>query len=316
MGPAIVSTPRGRFQATAESDGGATIACLAGRTRVVAGLREPVLLGPDQSAAVSSDGRTLVVMDRTSGAAVDDADLIDLTDGADLPAEAGVEVAELATVGAAEATVGHAARSGPRYPDLPEDLPSEAPDPEPLPYAEDRNAKPARLGWIPELVAVAAVVSLLVAAMWVFTRGDDGDRTDTASGPTATVPITNVATTDAPTTAPATTAVATTAVATTAATTTAPSRPTASGASASGQLRSCRRAPGGVMATVTVTHRSGPASRFQVSAALVDEAGTQFAKATADTPLVQPNGTVDAEVLIPVTGPASGSCELLGVTAG
>src|SRR3954463_6249647 len=66
VGPAVVSTPRGRFHATAESDGGATIACLAGRTRVVAGLREPVLLSPDQSAAVSADGRTLVVIERAS----------------------------------------------------------------------------------------------------------------------------------------------------------------------------------------------------------------------------------------------------------
>src|SRR4051794_34927759 len=66
VGPAVVSTPRGRFHATAEPDGGATIVCLSGRTRVVAGLREPVLLGPEQSAAISSDGRTLVVMDRAA----------------------------------------------------------------------------------------------------------------------------------------------------------------------------------------------------------------------------------------------------------
>lgn len=319
VGPAIVSTPRGRFQATAEPDGGATIACLAGRTRVVAGLREPVLLGPDQSAAVSSDGRTLVVMDRTSGAAVDDADLIDLTDGAELPPEAdleALEVPELAAVGAAEAVGGHGARSGPRYPDLPGDEPSIERDPVPLPYADDHQDRPARLGWIPELVAVAAIVALVVAAMWVFTRSDAGGASDTAQGPAPTVPITSAPTTAAPTTAvPTTAAPATTAVATTVPATTTPSRPTASSASASGQLSSCRRAPGGVLATVAVTHRSGPAARFTVSAALVDAAGTQFATGSADTELVQPNATATAQVLISVSGRASGSCELVGVAA-
>src|SRR4051794_13328335 len=95
VGPAVVSTPRGRFQAVAEPDGGAPIACLAGRTRVVAGLREPVLLGPDQSAAVSSDGRTLVVMDRASGAEITDPDIIDLTE-AELEEPEAAEHAEVA----------------------------------------------------------------------------------------------------------------------------------------------------------------------------------------------------------------------------
>src|SRR4051794_13149531 len=86
VGPAVVSTPRGRFHATAEPDGGATIACLAGRTRGGGGLREPVLLSADQSAAVSSDGRTLVVIERA--AVRDDRALEDVDDGA-LPESAG-----------------------------------------------------------------------------------------------------------------------------------------------------------------------------------------------------------------------------------
>ena len=64
IGPAVVSTPRGRFHAIAEDDGGATIACLAGRTRVSTAFREPVLLEADQTVAVSSDGETLVVINR------------------------------------------------------------------------------------------------------------------------------------------------------------------------------------------------------------------------------------------------------------
>lgn len=64
VGPAVVSTPRGRFHAIAELDGGATIACLAGHTRVAPALREPVLLDADQTVAVSSDGETLVVITR------------------------------------------------------------------------------------------------------------------------------------------------------------------------------------------------------------------------------------------------------------
>ena len=219
VGPAVVSTPRGRFQAVAEPDGGATIACLAGRTRVVAGLREPVLLGPDQSAAVSSDGRTLVVMDRTSGAEITDPEIIDLTaeelDEAEVPAV--VEVAELAAVGAAEPVAGGPGHvlALPGFEERPPDPPTA---PEPLPYAEETG--PARLGWIPELVAVLAIIGLLIAGVWVFTQGGDGGTTDLAD-PVTTLPITSEpaptttdapATTDAPTTtqAPTTTATPTT----------------------------------------------------------------------------------------------------------
>ena len=306
VGPAIVSTPRGRFQAIAEPDGGATIACLAGRTRVVAGLREPVLLGPDQSAAVSSDGRTLVVMDQTSGAEITDPDIIDLTAAEELEE---AEVADLATVGAAEVSVGRGGHllTMPGFEERPPDEPSA---PEPLPYSDDSG--PARLGWIPELAAVLALIGLLVAGVWVFTRDGDGGA-DVASGPITTLPIATSApqTTEAPTT----TAVPTTtdAPTTTATPTTRP--PAATGATALGELQGCRRGPDGVIATVSLSHRSGPPSTFSVSAALVDPTGNEFARGTSRSELIQPGATSTVDVSISTEGKVDGSCELLEVTS-
>jgi hypothetical protein len=315
VGPAIVSTPRGRFQAVAESDGGATISCLAGRTRVVAGLREPVLLGPDQSAAVSSDGRTLVVMDRA--AALSDDVVIDLTDDAelDLAEEAPVEAAPaLATVGAAEAGAGAPLRApGPSGSGAGDG--ADAPEGEADP-GEPAPARPARLGWIPELVAVAALVGLLVAIVWVFTSGDEAQ--DAAPAPTVPATTELPATTEAPTTTeseveidePATTDAPTT----TEATTTAPP-PTASGASAAGELVSCRRSDTGVTAVVAVTHRGGPPSRFEASASLIDDAGAAFATGSATSDVIDPGGSAQVEVPIEFEGRPEGSCELAGVTA-
>ena len=313
VGPAVVSTPRGRFQAVAEPDGGATIACLAGRTRVVAGLREPVLLGPDQSAAVSSDGRTLVVMDRTSGAEIAEPDVIDLTAAEELEE---AEVPELASVGAAEPFAARSA-AAPVLADFDERPPEPPAAPEPLPYHDD-DARPARLGWIPELVAVLALIGLLVAGVWVFS--DRGDDTDEVAGPITTMPITTEpapSTTDAPTTseapttteAPATTdAPTTTAVAT--------SRPpAATGATGTGELQGCRRAEGGVVATVLVTHRSGPASTFGVSARLVDPTGVEFARGTARTGVIEPGSTGSVDVLVRAEAGVQGSCELAEVTS-
>jgi hypothetical protein len=316
VGPAVVSTPRGRFQAVAEPDGGATIACLAGRTRVVAGLREPVLLGPDQSAAVSSDGRTLVVMDRASGAEIADTEFIDLTAAAADEPEV-VEVAELATVGATESGVGRGGHLA-AMPGFEERPPPAATAPEPLPVADETG--PARLGWIPELAAVLAIIGLLVAGVWVFTR-DGSDTTQQAGVATTALPITDEApaSTAAPTTAtqPPTTAAPTTAAPTTAAPTTATSRPpAATGATAVGELQRCRRSEGGVTATVSVSHRSGPASSFSVSATLVDPNGVEFARGAARTEVIQPGGVGTAEVLIPTQGAVQGSCELLEVTSG
>ena len=313
VGPAVVSTPRGRFQAVAEADGGATIACLAGRTRVVAGLREPVLLGPDQSAAVSADGRTLVVMDRASGAEITDPELIDLTAAAELDELEEAELAELAAVGAIDpGTVRSAA--APVLADFDERPPVPPAAPEPLPYHDGDDDRPARLGWIPELVAVLALVGLLVAGIWVFT--DRGNGPDEQAAPVTTLPITEPvsSTTEAPvTTAPPTT---TEAPATTVTPTTATSRPpAATGATGTGELRGCRRAEGGVVASVAVTHRSGPPSTFSVSARLVAPDGVEFARGAARTPLIQPGTTGSVDVLVPAADGVAGTCELIEVTS-
>lgn len=313
VGPAIVSTPRGRFQAVAESDGGATISCLAGRTRVVAGLREPVLLGPDQSAAVSSDGRTLVVMDREAADGTTVPVIIDLTDDADEVvegAEVPREVEELAAIGAHDGggrplAVGVGSSLGEES--------IEEVDPVPSAAAEDGEPRPARLGWIPELVAVAALVMVLVSMVWVFSTG--GDDTDTAA-PITEAPTeptsTDVATTAAPTTSTPTTQ--TTAATTQTTQTTLP--PLAAGASAQGELQSCRRSEGGVTATVLVTHRGGPASSFDVTAALVDAAGATYATGTVRSPLIEPDGSAEVEVPVAFDGRPEGSCELVSVVGG
>lgn len=316
VGPAIVSTPRGRFHATAEPDGGATIACLAGRTRVVAGLREPVLLGPDQSAAVSSDGRTLVVMDRAQGGIGTPPDVIDLTDDADDEAVTpagrryGAAPAHAALVGAAAVpgTLGSAA-TPPAAP--PADLPSpaDAADAAELPYVDDGRNRPARLGWIPELVAVAALVSVLLAAVVVLSRRPESQE----STAPATVPITTEAPeSDPSTTVPATTEAPSTTAATTV-TTTSTTRPAASGATGVGELRSCRRSEAGVAALVGLRHRSGPASRFEVTVALVDASGSPFAEGRAISALIPADGTGEVEVEVPTAPGASGACEIVTV---
>jgi hypothetical protein len=314
VGPAVISTPRGRFHAIAEADGGATVACLAGRTRVVAGLREPVLLGPDQSAAVSADGRTLVVMDRAAVEAALDPEVLDLTGAEPAVDLTGVEqgVPRAATL----AAVGSSERGGaPGLPSAPSSSPdpsaSDAPEPDADDVAEPEpvDRRPARLGWIPELVAVLALVALLVAAVWVFSR--DSSEVETTTPPTTeALPVDDV--TEAPTTAVPTTAIPTTTEAPTTTTTTAPPRP-ASSATAVGELSSCRRSPAGVTAAVVVSHRSGPASAFRVTTELIDDGGGSLASGTADSPVIQPGGTATVDVEVAVDGEITGSCELASV---
>jgi hypothetical protein len=309
VGPAVVSTPRGRFQATAEPDGGATIACLAGRTRVVAGLREPVVLGPDQSAAVSSDGRTLVVMDRPLAATLEGA-------AAEEPEVVVVEVPELASVatnGGAEPTVpARRAADAPPVIDLRDaDEPDEPAAPAPAAVVPHRPI--VRLGWLPELVAIGAIVGLLLAVIIVFFRRDSSGETaappvsTTVTLPVSTAPPTTATTvTSPPTTAPTTTP-------TTAPTTTTVVRPGANGAVAVGSLTSCRRAEGGVAASARIEHRSGPASRFRVTVGLVDGRGQVFAQEATITKVIPVGGSLVADVVVPIAGRATGSCELLGV---
>lgn len=61
VGPATVASPRGRFHAVAEPDGGATVTCLEGTVEVSTGLRDALALEPDQAVAVAADGETCVV---------------------------------------------------------------------------------------------------------------------------------------------------------------------------------------------------------------------------------------------------------------
>jgi cytoskeletal protein RodZ len=185
--------------------------------------------------------------------------------------------------------------------------PSESADLPELPYADQQRDRPARLGWIPELVAVAALVSVLLAAVVVFSRRPEAQET---TAPT-TVPSSTVAPDPDPTvtTAPSTTE----APATTVAPTTSTTRPAASGATGVGELRSCRRSDAGVAALVGLRHRSGPASRFEVTVALVDESGSPFAEGRAISALIPAGGTGEVEVEVPTAPGASGACEIVTV---
>jgi hypothetical protein len=317
VGPAIVSTPRGRFHVTAEPDGGATIVCLAGRTRIVAGLREPVLLGPDQTAAVSSDGATLVVMDRTVEDGAGDLDtlapdadavvepaaagpVIDLTDSVMDPADLPVAEPVAAPAAALAATPAGAA--------LDDEIVA--------PYVAPRR----RRRILAEVVAVAALVTVLVAAAIVFSRDDRKSTTDVAGGaPTATTAVTgtSTATTDAP--AKTTTSAAETATTEPKPQTTAPPATVAivsnPSAKATYHLDDCKRSAGGVTATVSVTQSGGGAASFKVEVGLVDEAGAKFASGTASSPMLDDGATT--VLTVPVANPTqtSGYCEFIGGSA-
>ncbi len=303
VGPAVVSTPRGRFQVTAEPDGGATVACLAGRTRVVAGLRDPIVLEPDQSAAVASDGNTLVVMDR--GAPQEDSHMDHVDEPRERPGgePSDAERSPGAATAAGAGVVGgsSAAGGGGDHAD---------------PVGHD-DAPARRSGrWIPEVVVVAALLGVLVAAVVVFGRGSSDDQQ------AAPVPTTAVSTTEPdptqPDTAPATTAAPTTAPTTappaTAPTTTATVRPVTAPASADGALDGCARSATGVTATIVVTHRSGGPGRFAVEVGLTGSDGTVVANGSAESGVVQPGGSLAVQVPIAASGPITGGCSLIGVT--
>ncbi len=294
----VVSTPAGRFHVTAEPDGGATIDCLAGRTRVQAGLAEPVVLEVEQTAAVASDGATLVVLDNASSRAV-----------AAAAGAAGTETSEAGT-GAALAAATVRADADVAAPD--------AAGPEPV---DEAMAAPVAAGGahrfvsrLPELVAVAALLAVLVAAVVVFSRGADpiDEVVAPARAASTTVrPSTTVPTTTAPTTTAAPTT--TTAVPTTAAPATAP--PPAVPASATGRLAACRRADGGVLATIDVSMRSGGPGQFTVGVGLVDGSGQVFARGEARTEVLEQGASAPVDVLVAVPGAVSGACQLLGVEA-
>lgn len=327
VGAATVSTPQGRFHAIAETDGGATVVCQAGRARVVTGLGDPVLLNAEESAAISSDGGTLVVMDRGSATA---------GAGALTPDP---EAAPARSTSSGSETGSEAAGDEPGAGDQgPAGLVAVAP--------AGRRAR-RRWEWIPELTAVAAVIALLVAlALWVVGGRTSNDvaapvptTAATVAPPTTRRPGTAPSTAPTRTTRPRTTtsaapatttsrrpATTTTRPATTStappATTTAPpatttvtARPVAPGASAVGELVGCRRVGGGVEATVELTHRAGGASPFEVTVALVDAGDDVFAQAKGRSASLQPASRGRMTVTVPVAGRVSGACEVLQVVA-
>lgn len=330
VGPAVVSTPRGRFQVTSEPDGGATIVCLSGRTRVVSGLCEPVVLGPDQTAAVASDGATLVVVDRTRASRSDvrgdrsapepDAPVGDPVSDPLRPAAAGA--IPLPVSGKGDGSADHEAKSdSSATPSSGAGAGGSALVPAPDPGGGER-----RLPWLAEVMAMVALLAVVVAAVLVFGRGSSDD-TDVAEAPVVTTveatPTTGSSTTSVtstsvtssvPTTAAPTTAAPTTLAppVTAAPTTSAPPAAAAPG-TAEGELVSCRRGEGGVVATVAVSHRSGGPGRFAVMVGLVDASGAMFAQGSADSGVIDRGSTAPVDVVVPVAPSLSGACELLGV---
>jgi hypothetical protein len=145
------------------------------------------------------------------------------------------------------------------------------------------DRRPARLGWIPELVAVAALLALLVAAVWVFTTEAEAAQTTrrTPSSAEASAPAT--------------------------------ARRPASASSAAGTLEGCVRRGSVVEVTVAVEHRSGPPSAFEVTASLVDDAGSPTATGRATTAVVAPGATADVTVPIEGRGVQGATCELVRV---
>ncbi len=287
IGEAVVSTPAGRFHVIAEPDGGATVECLAGRTRIASGLQEPVVIEADQTAAISSDGGTVVILDPPPAPPV--------------PAAA------------PEPPVHRLQEPQPEEPQMIDD-----PDPDVAELA--LAAAPAgRSRWrrLPELVAVAALVGVLVAAVIVFGRST-ADELDTSVVASATTdaPSTTEAPTTVTTAPPTTTAPSTTAPPTTAPpTSTAPQAVAPTGV-ASGDLVRCRRsASGGVTATVSLSLTSGGPGRFRVEVGLVDDAGTVFAQGNAVSEVVQGGAATSVEVPVAFAGEVNGSCEMLGVQA-
>lgn len=331
VGATSVSTADGRFHVTAEADGGATVDCLAGRTRVVSGLDDPVELEADQTAAVASDGGTLVVLDAVGrGAASDEAAgaPIDLTDAT------GPDPAPPLTAAAVGATLGAASDAH----DEPDDAPATAP------AAAAASTAPAALAGagaagvgagpggrrrerslrLPEIVAVAALLGVLLAAVIVFGRQPDYDTVDVAAPPasSSTVPVSTTTELRTSTTAATTSTVTSTApvqtttevVTTTVPVTTSPPSIT-NPAQATGLLAACRRADGGVVATINVRLRSGGPGRFRARVGLVGANGQVFATGESQTDVLQEGASAPVDVMVNVPGRASGACELLGVEA-
>lgn len=292
VGPAVVSTPGGRFQVSVEPDGGASVACLAGRARVAAGLEGPVVLETDQCAAVSSDGLTLVVLDRPQ------AD-VDVEDPLEHP------------------------------PVVPGGLKSSDGDGEDVDGTDSREDtdRERRRWWVPELVAAMAVVAVVIAALAFFAGGGSSSDGDVAAPPTtrsrrttSSLPLstTTSTTTSAPSTTASTTTTTASTTTTTASTTTTTSsalRPVSPGASGVGVLQACRREPDGVRATVRVRHQSGAPSRFEVTIGAINRSDVVVAQAAATTGGLAPGSVGSVDVFIPVVTTTVTTCRVLDVAS-
>ena len=282
------------------------------------------MLGPQQTAAVASDGGTLVVLDNGDGrvatpgptaadplapaaaataaaaasSAVPDEPPTD-GPGATDPSAADASGAELA--GAAAPVAGDGGSDDGGSGEEPPAAEGEAPRP-----------RPSRL---PELVSVAALLAVLVAGIVVFGRHSDAtDKVDVAapvSSSTTLVSSTAKPTTTTSTTAPPTT---TTEPVTTSTSTTSPPN-LSNPAIASGALASCKRSNGGVVATIKVSLTSGGPGRFKVGVGLVGADGAVFARGEAKTAMISEGGTAPVDVQVNVPGEIKGACELLGVEA-
>lgn len=277
IGTAVVSTPRGRFHAIAEDDGGATVACLAGRTRVGTASREPVLLDADQTVAVSSDGVTLVVMNRE--AEIDPM----LRSSAMRRARRSRRwrLPELAAMAALVAVLlGTAFVFGRDL--LPTD---EAVAPVALPTRPVIDNPPRDLTPTGSTAPVAARAELEVPA-----TGPIKDDDATPAVPAVPADPTPVA--------PAQLAPV-----------------TAQSGTATGLLTGCRRSASGVVATVDIRHRSGGPDRFTVEVVLVDRTGSAFATGSSRSPVIEPSTSSTIEIAVEADSAARGACELTGVTA-
>lgn len=277
VGPAMVTTPRGRFHVIAEGDGGATISCLAGRTRVVTDLREPVLLETDQMVAVSSDGTTLVVMDRELAA-----DPLRPTPTEPRPVrrhrsrlpEAATVVALVAVLIGVTLVYGRQLLS-----------------------VEQTDA--------PTAFAFGPVAS---GAPGVTGPAPDTEVADEpAAGPDVLIP------TQAPGTTAALTVPVTEAPAPEAPAQAAPV--TSPRGTATGRLVGCRRSSTGVVAVVDLAHRSGQPDRFTVDVALVDRNGSVYATGSSLSPVVGSTAPATVEVAVEADPATRGACELTGITA-
>lgn len=316
IGTTSVTTPQGRFHASAADGGGATVACLAGRTRVLVKGGEPIVLRENQTAAISSDGTTVVV---TKEDPVQEADLT--REPGSVPAPAKVEPGGDTADDGSDLT-GKSAR--------PETV-DDSLLPVPAPRRSVAFVSAARVA---ALVAVLAVAAASIAVLF-RDRGSDASAgrdtpattVGTGGGETSlTVSSTDVpiatSTTDVRVTTTETRPTTSTTVRSTtivppevvAPPVTVAAVRSSPDARAIGRLTSCRRSEGGVVAVVDVLHTNGGPGRFRVVIGLVDGSGPSVASAQGETGLLAGGDSATVTVEVPAHGDISGSCRIEEVT--